>query len=124
MLAIIGAALMLIVAIFEVLLILGLPIGEFTMGGQHKVLPPMYRMFAASSILAQLFGAAILLQAGGFMDMWFSAGVTKIICFVFAGFFLLNTFMNAISKSKKEKYIMTPLALIEVICFGILALKL
>ena len=119
--SIIGAVLLLLVAVAEVLLIAGLPLGEFTMGGQHKVLPPIYRVFAASSIITQLFGAAIILQGGGYMDMWFSAKVTKIICFVFAGFFVINTFMNLISKSKKEKYVMTPLAAVEAVCFAFTA---
>lgn len=119
--SIIGAVLLLAVAIMEVLLIIGLPLGEFTMGGRHKVLPPMYRIFAASSIILQLFGAAMLLQGGGLMNMWFAGKVTKIICFVFAGFFAVNTIMNIISPSKKEKYVMTPLAAIEACCFAVTA---
>ena len=121
MISIIGAVLMLIVAVLEVLLIIGLPLGEFTMGGKHKVLPPMYRCFAASSILAQLFGAAMILQGGGHMNMWFAPNVIKIICFVFAGFFAVNTVMNLFSFSKKEKYVMTPLAAIEAVCFAVTA---
>ena len=116
-----GAVLLLAVAIMEVLLIIGLPLGEFTMGGRHKVLPPMYRIFAASSIILQLFGAAMLLQGGGLMNMWFAGQVIKIICFVFAGFFAVNTIMNIISPSKKEKYVMTPLAAIEACCFAVTA---
>ena len=119
-----GAVLMLVVAVMEVLLIIGLPLGEFTMGGRHKVLPPIYRVFAASSIILQLFGAAMILQGGGLMDMWFSAKVVKIVCFVFAGFFAVNTFMNIISTSKKEKYVMTPLAAIEACCFAITAFSM
>ena len=119
--SIIGAVLLLAVAIMEVLLIIGLPLGEFTMGGRHKVLPPMYRIFAASSIILQLFGAAMLLQGGGLMNMWFAGKVIKIICFVFAGFFAVNTIMNIISPSKKEKYVMTPLAAIEACCFAVTA---
>ena len=119
--SIIGAVLLLAVAIMEVLLIIGLPLGEFTMGGRHKVLPPMYRIFAASSIILQLFGAAMLLQGGGHMNMWFAGKVIKIICFVFAGFFAVNTIMNIISPSKKEKYVMTPLAAIEACCFAVTA---
>ena len=119
--SIIGAILLLAVAVMEILLIFGLPLGEFTMGGRHKVLPPMYRIFAASSIVLQLFGAAVILQGGGLIDMWFAANVIKIICFVFAGFFAVNTIMNLISPSKKEKYVMTPLAAIEAICFAITA---
>ena len=115
---------MLVVAVMEVLLIIGLPLGEFTMGGRYKVLPPIYRVFAASSIILQLFGAAMILQGDGLMDMWFSAKVIKIVCFVFAGFFAVNTFMNIISTSKKEKYVMTPLAAIEACCFAITAFSM
>lgn len=119
-----GTVLLLAVAVMEVVLICGLPLGEFTMGGRHKVLPPMYRIFAASSVILQLFGAAMLLQGGGLMNMWFSGKVTKIICFVFAGFFAVNTVMNLISPSKKEKYVMTPLAAVEACCFAITAFSI
>lgn len=116
-----GAVLLLAVAVMEILLIFGLPLGEFTMGGRYKVLPPMYRMFAASSVILQLFGAAMILQGGGHMNMWFAGKVIKIICFVFAGFFAVNTVMNIISPSKKEKYVMTPLAAVEACCFAVTA---
>jgi hypothetical protein len=81
----------------------------------------MYRMFAASSVILQLFGAAMILQGGGLMNMWFASKVIKIICFVFAGFFAVNTVMNIISPSKKEKYVMTPLAAVEACCFAVTA---
>ncbi len=116
-----GAVLLLTVAVMEVLLIAGLPLGEFTMGGRYKILPPMYRIFAASSVILQLFGAAMILQGGGLMNMWFAGKAVKIICLVFAGFFAVNTVMNLISPSKKEKYVMTPLAAIEACCFAVTA---
>jgi len=124
MLAILGSVLLLIVAVMEVLLICGLPLGEFTMGGRHKVLPPPYRVAAASSIVLQIFGALMLLQAAGFMNMWFGATPTRVICYVFGGFFAINTVMNLISPSKKEKYVMTPLALVEAVCFIVTAVKM
>ncbi len=119
--SIIGAVLLLAVAVMEILLIAELPLGEFTMGGRHKVLPPLYRIFAASSVILQLFGAVVILQGGGLMNMWFAGKVIKIICFVFVGFFAVNTVMNLISPSKKEKYVMTPLAAVEACCFAITA---
>ena len=124
MMAILGTVLLIIIAIMEVLLIFGLPLGEFTMGGRHKVLPPPYRIAAASSILLQIFGALMLLQAGGFMQMWFGVSTTRIICYVFGGFFAVNTVMNLISPSKKEKFVMTPLAAIEAVCFFVTAAKI
>ena len=108
----------------EVLLILGLPLGEFTMGGRHKVLPPPYRIAAASSIILQIFGALMLLQGAGYMKMWFGETPTRIICYVYGGFFALNTVMNLISPSKKEKLVMTPLAAIEAACFIITAIMI
>ena len=124
MMSITGAVLLLIVAVMEVLLIIGLPLGEFTMGGRYKVLPPLFRLFAASSVILQLFGAAMIVQGGGFMKMWFTPSATKIICFVFAGFFAVNTVMNFFSTSKKEKYVMTPLAAVETVCFAITAVSM
>ena len=119
-----GTVLLLAVAVMEILLIIGLPLGEFTMGGRYKVLPPLYRIFAVSSVILQLFGAAMILQGAGLMNMWFSDKNVKIICFVFAGFFAVNTVMNIISPSKKEKYVMTPLAAIEAICFAVTAFSM
>lgn len=49
---------------------------------------------------------------------------TKIIGIAMAMYLTLNTFLNLISKSKKEKYIMTPLSLVAAICFWISALKM
>ena len=116
-----GAVLLLGVAVMEVLLIMGRPLGEYTMGGRYKVLPPLFRVLAASSLVLQLFGAAMILQGGGLMSMWFGGNVIKIICFVFAGFFAVNTAMNLISPSKKERCVMTPLAAVEACCFAITA---
>ena len=124
MMAIIAAFLLIIAALVEVLLILGSPLGEFTMGGQYRVLPPAYRAIAAISIVVQLAAAAIVLQCGGYMDMWFSASVSRVICLVLAGYFVLNAFMNCFSKSKKEKFVMTPLAIIEAICFAVTAFQM
>ena len=119
--SIIGTILLLIVAVMEVLLIIGLPLGEFTMGGKFKVLPPLFRLFAGLSIVLQLFGAAMILQCGGLMKYWFSGNTVKIICLVYAAFFGVNTLMNLVSHSKKEKYVMTPLAAIEAFCFALTA---
>ena len=53
-----GAVLLLAVAVMEILLIFGLPLGEFTMGGRYKVLPPMYRMGTSASAATLLMDRA------------------------------------------------------------------
>ena len=124
MFSILGAVLFVVVAIMTVLVACGLPLGEFTMGGQHKILPNKLRVVAAISVVIQIFAMIIILQAGGFISLWLSFKVTKYICFFFATYLSLNTIMNIISKSRKEKYVMTPISLIAGICFWITAFQM
>ena len=123
MLSILGVAVFGVIATMTVLVACGLPLGEFTMGGQHKILPKKLRVVAVISVAIQIFAMIIILQAGGFISLWLSFKVTKYICFFFAAYLSLNTIMNMISKSRKEKYVMTPLSLIAGICFWITAVK-
>ena len=124
MFSILGAVLFGIIAIMTVFVACGLPLGEFTMGGQHKILPKKFRLASVVSVAIQIFAIIIILQAGGFIPLWLSFKVTKYICFFFAAYLSLNTIMNMISKSRKEKYVMTPLSLIAGICFWITALQM
>jgi len=124
MFSILGAVLFGVIAIMTVFVACGLPLGEFTMGGQHKILPKKFRVMAVISVAIQIFAMIIILQAGGFISLWLSFKVTKYICFFFAAYLFLNTVMNMISKSRKEKYVMTSLSLITGICFWITAFQM
>ena len=124
MFAILGAVIFGVIATMTVLVACGLPFGEFTMGGQHKILPKNLRVAAVISVAIQIFAMIIILQAGGFIPLWFSLKVTKYICFFFAAYLSLNTIMNMISKSRKERFVMTPLSLIAGICFWITAFQM
>lgn len=124
MLSIIGAGAFSIVIILSILIICGLPLGELTMGGQYKVFPKKLRTVLVAQLILQVFFVLIILQIGEFIPLWFSYNVTKIIGIVMAIYLSLNTVMNLISKSKKEKYIMTPLSFVTAICFWITALQM
>ena len=124
MFSILGAVLFGVIVTMTVLVACGLPLGEFTMGGQHKILPKKFRVMAVISVAIQVFAMVIILQAGGFIPMRLSFKVSKYICFFFAAYLSLNTIMNMISKSRKEKYVMTPLSLIAGICFWITAFQM
>lgn len=119
MLMYVGAFILLAVIILSILLICGFPLGELTMGGKYKIWPKELRMIAIGQLLLQLFALYILLSAGAVIPLLFTRKMTKIICFVFAVFLVSNTFMNFVSKSKKEKCIMTPMSAIEAICFAV-----
>lgn len=124
MIAIIGAGVFSIIIVLSILIICGLPLGELTMGGQYKVFPGKFRIVLVVQLLIQVFFVMIILQAGGHIPLWFSYKATKIICIVMAIYLSINVIMNFISKSKKEKCIMTPLSLLSAICFWITALQM
>ena len=121
----IGAVLLGVVVVMSVLLICGLPLGEFSMGGRFgKVWPPKVRVVAISQLLTQCFALYIILAGGAILPYFINLTVTRVICYVFAAFFLGNTVMNAISPSKKEKFVMTPMSLAAFVCFLITAIMM
>ena len=122
MIAIIGAGVFSIVIVLSFLIVCGFPLGELTMGGRYKVFPKKLRIVLVMQIIIQIFFVVIILQMGGLIPFWFSENATKIICIIMAAYLSFNTIMNFISKSKKEKYIMTPLSSISAVCFWIITL--
>lgn len=80
------------------------------------------RIAGGISFFIRLFAIAIIFQVGEIISLRFPEHVARGICFFFAAYLSLNTIMNFLSNSKKEKYVMTPLALVAAICFWITAL--
>ncbi len=107
--------------ILYILLSLGLPYGEFAMGGKHKIMPPQMRAVCVISVGIQLIAIMYLLQTGNVISIGlpFERG----ICYFFAVYLLLNTVMNSLSKSIQERLVMTPLSLVTAICFGVTAIN-
>ena len=123
MAAVIGACTFFVIIILSILIICGLPLGELTMGGSYRVFPKELRLLLITQLVLQIFFMVIILQTGGFLGLFFSHKVTKVIGIIMAVYLSLNVVVNSISKSKKEKYIITPLSLISAICFWITVLK-
>lgn len=122
MAAIIGASVLAIVILVSILIICGMPLGQLVMGGRFRVFSKKWRLLLAVQLVLQLFFVVIILQTGGFMPLWFSASVTRSICIVMAAYLTLNTLLNLLSKSKPERYLMTPLSALASLCFYISAL--
>ncbi|ASF41260.1 hypothetical protein CEH05_19660 [Halobacillus halophilus] len=119
----IGSITFLAIAVLYVLLALGLPYGEFAMGGKYKILPKQMRVACAISVLIQLAAILFLLQAGHVLSIDLIAPIARGVCYFFAFYLFLNTVMNLFSKSNKEKLVMTPLSLTTAICFLMTALN-
>ncbi|MCL6453740.1 MAG: hypothetical protein K6T78_08990 [Alicyclobacillus sp.] len=119
----IGSITLLGIAILYVLLAFGLPYGEFAMGGKYRIMPKRIRVACVVSVLIQIIGILDLLQSGNVISIGFPHGIEKGVCYLFAVYLLLNTVINFLSKSKKERLTMTPLSLLTAICFGLTAMN-
>ncbi len=117
--SIIAAILLFSVAVFQVLLALGYPFGEFAMGGYHKVLPKKLRVVSVMNALILLFMGFVVLQHTNVVNglELLSTNTVVWVITIFLGF---NTITNLISRSKKERFMMTPLSgLIFLLCLFI-----
>ncbi|OMD53568.1 hypothetical protein BSK55_26745 [Paenibacillus odorifer] len=117
----IGSITFLGAVILYILLSLGLAYGEFAMGGRHRIMPPQMRVACGVSVVIQLVAILYLLQAGNVISI--GLPFDRRVCYFFAVYLMLNTIMNLLSRSMKEKLVMTPLSLITAICFGITAMN-
>ncbi len=108
-------------AVFQGLLIAGMPYGRLAWGGQHVVLPPYLRISSAVSIAIYVLVAAVVLQAAGILTL-VPTGFAAVGIWVLVGYFLLGVGMNAASRSRPERFVMTPVALLLAVACLFIAL--
>lgn len=109
-------------AVFQVALLAGAPWGRLAWGGQHRVLPRKLRIGSAVSVgLYAAFGYVALGKAGLVAPLGGTA-FTTVAVWGLAGYFALGVAMNAISRSKPERFAMTPVALLLAVLYLVIAL--
>jgi len=102
-------ALLGILAVFQLLLIIGLPLGRFAWGGQNAVLPVRLRVGSAVSILVYAALAAVALGRAGVVS-FIPAPANAVAMWVVASYLLLSVLPNLASKSRNERSVMVPVS--------------
>lgn len=110
--AVVSLALLFLLSIFQLALALGAPLGNFAWGGAHKVLPRKLRVASIFSIGIYAGIALFIASKAGIIDVAINERVLAIGMWVLFGYFTLGIFLNSISKSKRERYTMTPVCII------------
>jgi hypothetical protein len=108
--------------VFQLLLVLGLPLGHLAWGGQQKELPTKLRIASGVSVGIFIFAMVMVLEEAGILNLFINTWVSYISVWVLAIYFTLGILMNGISRSKREKLIMTPIAAISAICCYLIVL--
>lgn len=110
-LAFIACGILAILIVFQVLLAFGAPLGQYAWGGSHVVLPTKLRIGSVISIILYFFFALIILSSAKVLDILISKDILNIAIWVLTAYFSIGVFMNGISRSKRERAVMTPAAL-------------
>jgi hypothetical protein len=122
MTAIVFTVILAMLAVFQIALVFGAPLGEYAWGGQRTGrLPAGYRVGSAVSIVLYLLFAAIVLSRSGIISLIPDRLSVPGAWIVFA-YLALGTLMNAISRSRKERIVMTPVAAVLAVLALIVAL--
>jgi hypothetical protein len=110
-------------AVFQAALMGGAPLGRFAWGGQHSVLPTGLRVGSGVSIVLYLAFGYVALAKAGIVPLLANGAVTSVVSWVLTGYFALGVLMNAISRSKPERAVMTPVALVLAVAYLVLAVN-
>ncbi len=106
--AIIASIILIGLMVFQFMLILGRPLGHYAWGGQHKVLPTKLRVGSVVAILIYILSIVILLDESGVTSVISNSFLNQYGIWVLCIYFLIGVPLNALSRSKPERNVMTP----------------
>jgi hypothetical protein len=106
-LALVACGILGLLALFQLALIAGAPLGQFGWGGRHRILPAQQRLAAGVAILVYAVFALVILNAVGLVSL-FGSVPGRIAVFVLVAVFFGGFVMSAASGSTRERAAMTP----------------
>jgi len=119
--AIVATVVLTALAVLQVLVAAGRPYGRLVWGGQHETLPRRLRVGSAVSVVVYAAIAWVLLaRAETFGPFRPFVGITTWVLF---GYFAIGIALNAISRSRAERLVMTPTCVVLAACSLTVALS-
>lgn len=101
-----------VLGVFQVALAAGAPWGRFVWGGQHAgVLPTRFRVGSALSPLLYAAFALVVLDRAGELDV-VGDGAARVLTWAVFAFMAFGVVLNGISRSRHERFTMTPVVLV------------
>lgn len=120
--AVVFTVLLALLAAFQIALVAGAPIGRFAWGGRDRVLDTRKRVGSVVAVVLYAgFAVLALTRAGVLFDARESLPVV-IAMWVVVGYLALGVLLNALSRSRPERFLMTPVSLLLAILALVVAL--
>lgn len=109
--------LVLCMALLQLSITLGAPLGEYVLGGTHKVLPTKMKFLSGFLSCLWFVVGISYLQEADIINPIISGASANMLLIIYTIFLGIAIIWNGfVTKSKKEKYVMTPLTTIGFIC--------
>jgi len=123
--ATLAAVLLMVVAIFQIALALGTPLGDAALGGRHTgVLPIGFRVASAvAGVVVYPFIVGFVLASAGLITADWIPGTGAVGMWVLVGFFTVGALANFASRSKRER-VWGPVPLVIAVCCGVIAVSI
>jgi hypothetical protein len=121
--AVVAGVLLAGLAVFQVALVAGAPLGRFAWGGQHRVLPSRLRIGSAVSVALYALITLVLWGSASRSSVEGGAAGTDVASWVLTAYFGVGVLLNAISRSRPERFLMTPVVLVLALCCLAIALR-
>lgn len=112
--AVVATAVLVALAVLQVLVAGGRPYGRLVWGGQHETLPRHLRVGSAVSVVVYAGIAWVLLARAGLVAG--RGGVVDVLAWVVLGYLVLGVVMNGISRSRPERLVQTPTCALLAAC--------
>ena len=115
------------VAVFQIALAAGAPLGRFAWGGAHRVLPTRLRVGSLVSVAVYAL-IAVLAWARVGVSPLHSGGLAAptpfvvIAMWVVFAYFCLGVLLNAVSRSRAERTVMVPTTIVLAVLSALIAL--
>jgi hypothetical protein len=110
-------------AVFQLLLALGAPLGRFAWGAKHRVLPAQLRAGSVVSIAIYALLATVVLARADLVSPSVPAGVVRTATWVIVAYLLLGAGLNLTSRSKPERAVMSPVTAVLCALYAVVALS-
>ena len=110
-------------AVFQVALTAGAPLGRAAWGGRSTYLPNSLRIASAITIVVYVLGALLVLRRAGFPIRWISAVFARWGTWAFVIILTLAALVNFLSQSPWERFLLAPTALLLAALSLIVAIK-
>jgi hypothetical protein len=123
--ALVASALLIVIAVFQIALALGMPARKMAWGGGYEgKLPTGLRVASGvAGFVIYPLAALLVLEAGGLTDFDLVPDVGPVGMWVLTGLFALAAILNFLSRSRVER-VWGPVALGISVCCGIVAASL